>query len=151
MCCICILQCMYMYLHRDEICGTINFACWRLRYVVRISRKQGVRLIGVANKNAVLWHAWALPNDLKHNGASFSTILTVWLCLRVAQVPKSRDLAILCWQTDKQTDRQNRLLYPLLRTRTRGKDHCRLYVFMYRGISTIQLMLQALLLCNMHH
>ena len=34
-------------------------------------KAQGVRLIGVANKNAILRHSWALPNDSKHNRASF--------------------------------------------------------------------------------
>ena len=42
------------------------------------------------------------PNDLKHNGASFLTISTVWLCLRV-----------------EQTDGQNWFLYPLLRMHAR--------------------------------
>ena len=57
-------------------------------------KAQGVRLIGVANKNVVLLCSGALPNDLKHNGASFSTISIVWLCLQVTQLPRSRDLAI---------------------------------------------------------
>ena len=42
--------------------------------------------------------------------ASFSLILTDWLCLQVAQMPRSRDLAIFVVTTaDRQT---NRLLYP---------------------------------------
>ena len=44
----------------------------------------------------------ALPNDSKHNEASFSTISTDMLHLRVAQTPRSPDLAIFCddrWQT----------------------------------------------------
>ena len=67
-------------------------------------KAQGVQLIGVANKNAVLRHLWALPNDSKHNRASFSMISTVWLHLRVAQVPRSRDLVIFVL-TNRQTDR----------------------------------------------
>ena len=34
----------------------------------------GVRLIGVANKMQRLQCLWALPNDLKHNEASFLKI-----------------------------------------------------------------------------
>ena len=52
-----------------------------------------MRLIGVA-KNAVLRHSWILPNDSKHNGAGFSIILTASFWLRVAQMPRYRDLAI---------------------------------------------------------
>ena len=64
--------------------------------------------IGVANKMKHLRCSWALPNDSKHNEASFSTILTDMLYLRVAQTPRSPDLAIFA-----DDDRQNRLLYPL--------------------------------------
>ena len=53
-----------------------------------------VESIGVANKNAVFAILVALPNNLKHNEASFSTISTDMLCLRVAQMPRSLDLAI---------------------------------------------------------
>ena len=79
-------------------------------------KAQGVRLIGVANKKTVLWHLWALP---KHNGASFSTISTVWLCLRVAQVPRSWDLVIFVL-TNRQTNRTN-CFYPLLCMHAWGK------------------------------
>ena len=64
-------------------------------------------VVDMANKNAVLRRSWALPNNLKHNGARFLTILTDSLCVRVAQMPRYRDLIIL-------SDGQNRLLYPLL-------------------------------------
>ena len=37
---------------------------------------------------------WTLPNDSKHNEASFSTIPTDILYLRVAQMPRSPDPAI---------------------------------------------------------
>ena len=43
---------------------------------------------------------WTLPNDLKHNEASFSTISTDILYLRVAQMPRSPDPAIFVLTTD---------------------------------------------------
>ena len=46
-------------------------------------KAQGVRLIGVANKNAVLRRSWALSNDLKHNGASFFDDFDSLVALRV--------------------------------------------------------------------
>ena len=48
-----------------------------------------------------LQRLWALPNDLKHNEASFLTVLTDLLCLRVAQMPRSPDLC-----AKRQTNRQ---------------------------------------------
>ena len=90
-------------------------------YYAHAQKAQGVWLICVANKNAVLRCSWALPNDSKHNGASFSTISTVWSYLRVAQIPRSQDLAIFVL-INRQTDGQNRLLYPLLHMRARGKN-----------------------------
>jgi hypothetical protein len=65
-------------------------------------KHMGVRLIGVANNTPYLGRSWALPNDLKHNEAGFSTISTDSLCLRIAQVPRSRDLAIFMRTTDRQ-------------------------------------------------
>ena len=59
-----------------------------------------------------LRRSWALPNDSKHTEANFSTILTYTLYLRVAQMPRSPDLATFVLTTDNN-DRQNRLLYPL--------------------------------------
>ena len=47
-----------------------------------------------------------MPNDLKHIQASLSLIPTDWLRLRVAQVPRCRDLAILVVTTDRRTDGQ---------------------------------------------
>ncbi len=64
----------------------------------------GVQLIGVDNKTQFLRHLWALPNDSKHDEASFMTISTDLLHLRVAQMPRSRDLAIFVLMIDKQTD-----------------------------------------------
>ena len=39
-------------------------------------------------------YLWGLPKESKHTEASFSPILTDSLCLRVVQMPTSRDLAI---------------------------------------------------------
>ena len=64
-------------------------------------------LIGVANKMQYLRRSWTLSNDSKHNEASFSTISTDMLYLRVAQTPRSPDLAIFVLTTDdRQTDRR---------------------------------------------
>ena len=59
--------------------------------------------IGVANKTQYLQRLWALPNDSKHTEASFLTILMDTLYLRVAQMPRSPDLAIFVLTKDKQT------------------------------------------------
>jgi hypothetical protein len=77
------------------------------------TKHMGVRLIGVANKISYLGRPWALPNDSKHNEAGFSMISTDWLRLRVAQTPRSRDLAIFVLTTD---DRQTHkpIALPLL-------------------------------------
>ena len=50
-----------------------------------------------------LRRSWTLPNDSKHNEATFSTISTDMLYLQVAQTPRSPDLAIfvLTTTTDK--------------------------------------------------
>ena len=69
--------------------------------------------IGMANKMQHLQRSWALPNDSKHTYASFSAILTDTLHLRVAQMPRSPDLAIFVLTDDNNDDRQNRLHYPL--------------------------------------
>ena len=45
-------------------------------------------------------------NNLEHNEASFPTISTDLLCLRVAQMPNSQDLVIFVLLTD---NRQNTL------------------------------------------
>ena len=65
--------------------------------------------MGVANKMQYLGLSWTLPNDLKHNEASFSMISTDMLYLRVTQMPRSPDLAIFVLTTDT-TDYFN---YPL--------------------------------------
>jgi phage terminase large subunit-like protein len=77
----------------------------------------GVRLIGVVNKTTFLRRLWALPNDLKHNEARFTTISTDLLHLRVAQTPRSRDLAIFGSTDDRQPD----CFTPAVHARTRGK------------------------------
>ena len=64
-------------------------------------------LIGVANKMQYLRRSWTLPNDSKHNEANFSTTSTDKSYLRVAQIPRSPDLAIFVLTTDdRQTDRR---------------------------------------------
>ena len=70
-------------------------------------------MIVVATKNKVLQPSWALPIDLKHNG--FFIISTDSLSLRVAQMPRSRDLMIFLRidrQTDRWTDKQTDCLTP---------------------------------------
>jgi hypothetical protein len=84
-------------------------------------KHMGVRLIGVANKTPYLWRLWALPNDLKHSGAGFSTTSIDLLCLRVAQMPRSRHLAIFVLTTvNRQTDTQTNCFTPAAYARTRG-------------------------------
>ena len=58
-----------------------------------------VVLIGVVNKMKYLRRSRALPNDSKHNEARPSTISTDMLYLRVAQMPRSPDLAIFVLMT----------------------------------------------------
>jgi hypothetical protein len=58
-----------------------------------------------STKMQYLWRLWALPNDSKHNNASFWRFQRIHcICLRVAQVPGYRDLAIFVLMTDRQTD-----------------------------------------------
>jgi hypothetical protein len=83
----------------------------------------GVRLIGVANKTSYLGRLWALPNDSRNNEAGFSTISTDSLCLRVAQIPRSPDLAFFVLTTDRQTDTQTDRFTPAAHARTRGKNY----------------------------
>ena len=92
------------------VCDDLYLLC----SVVRMSRKHmGVPLIGMANQNAMFVTQVGFTKRFEvhvvYNEVSFSKISTD-LCLQVAQMPKSRDLAIFML-----TDRQNRLLYPLLR------------------------------------
>ena len=72
--------------------------------VVRMSRKHMVGSVhrrGQQNaKMQYLRCLWTLPNDSKHNEASFSTISTDTLYLRVAQMPRSPDPAIFVLTTD---------------------------------------------------
>jgi hypothetical protein len=79
----------------------------------------GTSDIGVAtmgNKKALFATLWIVSLNLKHTEASFSPISIDSLCLWVAQVPRSQNMAIFV-----QTDRQiSRLLYPLLHMRARG-------------------------------
>jgi hypothetical protein len=94
----------------------------------------GVRLIGVANKTPHLEYSWALPNDSKHNEAGFSMVSTDLLCLRVAQVPRSRDLAIFVLMTDRQQiDRQTDkpIALPLLRMCAHGVTNTKTGMFLH--------------------
>ena len=50
--------------------------------------------------------SWTVTNNSKHIQASFSLILTDWLHLRVAQMPRSQDLAIFVVTTDEQMNRR---------------------------------------------
>ena len=71
--------------------------------------QQWVRLVGVANKNAVfVTLVGQLPKDSKHNKASLMTISTYLLCLEVSHMPRSPDLAIFVQMTDDRWT--NRLL-----------------------------------------
>jgi hypothetical protein len=89
---------------------------------MRMCRKHiGVRLIGVANKILYLGRSWTLPSNSKYNWAGFWKISTDSLCLQVAQMPRSRDLAILVLTTDdRQTDTQTDCFTPAAHVRTRG-------------------------------
>ena len=87
--------------------------CWRPLLNINCARLCAwtestwwVELMGVANKMQYLRRSWTLPNDSKHNEASFSTISTDMLYLRVTQTPRSPDLAIFVLTTtdDRKTD-----------------------------------------------
>ena len=83
-------------------------------YVVRMRMRRkhlgpGVQLVGMANKNTVL----ATLVDYTNN--FFLTISKVFMCLRVTQMTRSRDLVIFMLDDDGQT---NQLL---LRMCTQGK------------------------------
>ena len=79
--------------------------------VVRMSREH---IVGSVHRRGQqtqhLQRSWALPNNSKHNEASFSAIFTDTLHLRVAQMPRSPDLAIFVLMTD---NRQKPSHYPL--------------------------------------
>ena len=60
--------------------------------------------IGAANKMQHLQRSWTLPNDSKHTEAGFSAILTDTLYLRVAQMPRSPDLAIFVLTDNDDSD-----------------------------------------------
>ncbi|MCG8622123.1 MAG: hypothetical protein MJE68_09040, partial [Proteobacteria bacterium] len=61
--------------------------------------------------------SWALSKDSKNSEANFSAIFTDTLHLRVAQIPRSPDVAIFVLTTDMTDDRQNRSHYPLAHAR----------------------------------
>jgi hypothetical protein len=74
--------------------------------VVRMSRKPSLHYAlnspPVGNKMHYLSRSWIVSLDLKHTGASFSPNLIDSLCLRVAQVPRSRDVAIFVLTTTQR-------------------------------------------------
>ena len=106
---------MLLLLHWPELC--LEYASkltiftdsllWTCAYE---QRAHGGQSIGVAIKKQYLLHSWALLIDWKHREANFSLSSTDSSSLRVAQMPRCGDLAILVSITD---DRQNQLLYPL--------------------------------------
>ena len=109
-------------LHRDESCISRTIVLLTTyTYNQLYAHEQNARnhvawvqSIGVANKSAVLCRSWTLPNDSKHTESSFFfTIPTDLLCLRVAHLPRSRDLAILMLTTDN--DKQNPLAQIIVR------------------------------------
>ena len=64
-------------------------------YVVRMSRKYVVNCrCGWSTQSEIFVAILARVVDLKQNQAIFSPHLTVWLCLQLAQMSISRDLAI---------------------------------------------------------
>ena len=108
---------MLLLLHWPELC--LEYASkltiftdsllWTCAYE---QRAHGGQSIGVAIKKQYSLHSWALSIDWKHSEANFSLSSTDSSSLRVVQMPRCGDLAILVSITD---DRQNRLLYPLRR------------------------------------
>ena len=88
------MQCVGYVLYRALVANVVKVVISSMQHTCRT--KNSMRL-------AVLRHSWALPNDLKHNGASFLTISTALLCLRVARIPRYRDLVIFV-PTYRQTD-----------------------------------------------
>jgi hypothetical protein len=78
-------------------------------------------------KRHYLWYSLTVSLDLKHAEATFSPSSIDSLCLQVAQVPTSRDMAIFVSTDDRR--QTTRLLYPLLRMRVCGRN--KLTVNMY--------------------
>ena len=67
------------------------FAIYGMLRCVHEQKAQGVRLIGVTNKTQFCDAYQTMRSVMKQ---FFLTISTVELCLRVIQVPRSRDLVI---------------------------------------------------------
>jgi hypothetical protein len=67
-------------------------------YIMRCAHEQKAHGEGGVQawptKTQCLQCSWALPNNSKHNKVSISKTLTDLLRLRIAQMPRSRDLAI---------------------------------------------------------
>ena len=76
-------------------------------------------VIGVVKKTQCLLRSWGLPNDLKNNKASFSTISIHMSWLWVAQMPRCPDLVIFVLTDDG--DRQTHpITLPLVHVRPYG-------------------------------
>jgi hypothetical protein len=86
-----------------------TFSDLYLHIVLGCRNQQWIVSIVVANKTQRLRCSWASQNDSKQNEASLLMMTIDLLCLRVDQMPRSPDLAIL----GRTTDSQNQLLYPL--------------------------------------
>ena len=91
-----------MYLLTTFTCSHLA-SCAHEQHEQKPHGQQWVWPIGAANINALLRRSWAVPKDSKHTEATFLSISTDLLCLRVAQMPRCPDLAIFVVTTD---DRQ---------------------------------------------
>ena len=97
--------------YKATICNSNNCCCWSWVHCVHMWANNlhlfmlylrqlysiDLQLIGVVNKT----HSWTLLIYLRHSEASFSPISIVSLHLRVAQMPRSYDLAIFVRTTDR--------------------------------------------------
>ena len=93
-------------------CSLLTTFTYILCQVVHMSRNHMVGCVDrCGQQNAVLVTLMDLPNDSKHNEATFSTISTTMLYWWVAPTPRSPDLVIFVLMTTG--DRQNRLFYSL--------------------------------------
>ena len=96
-CCICILH--WQTLIRAAAAAThMNlltiFICIIFYAWAEMALSIGVAT--VANKKVLFWRSWTVSINLKDTEASFLPNLIDSLCLQVAQMPRSPDLALLC-------------------------------------------------------
>ena len=82
-----------------------------------------------------------MPKESKHTEASFLPISTDSLCLRVAQIPRSRDVAIFVVMTNNR--RQTKLIALSLahargvKIATKLKSNGFLYVYLFADMAVI--------------